>query len=55
MLARRGRGVGLLRLPPRLRVGDGLRRLDLDAEPGPGGGRGGGVGGWDGLWVRLRG
>lgn len=55
MLARRGRGVGLFSLPPCLRVGDGLRRLDLDAEPGPGGSRGGGVGGRDGLRVGLGG
>lgn len=55
VLARRRGGVGLLGLPARLRVGDGLRRLDLDAEPGPGGGGGSGVGGGDGLGVRLRG
>lgn len=55
VLARRGWGVRLLGLSPRLRVGDRLRRLDLDAEPGPGGSRGCGVGGWDGLRVGLRG
>lgn len=55
VLARRRRGVGLLGLPARLRVGDGLRRLHLDAEPGPSGGGGCGVGGGDGLGVGLRG
>lgn len=56
MLARRRRrGVGLLRLPSCLRVGDRLRSFDLDAEPGPGRSGGGGVGGRDRLRVRLRG
>lgn len=53
VLARRRGRVGLLSLPSRLGVGDGLRRLDLDAEPGPGGSGGCGVGGWDGLRVGL--
>lgn len=55
MLARGRRGVGLLGLPPRLGVGDGLRRFHLHAEPGPGGGGGGGVGGRNRLRVGLRG
>lgn len=55
MLARRGWGVCLLSLSPCLRVGDRLRCLDLDTEPGPSGSRGSGVGGWDGLRVGLRG
>lgn len=55
MLTGRGRGVGLFRLSPRLRVGNWLCCLDLDAEPGPGGGWGCGVGGWDWLRVGLRG
>lgn len=54
VLARRGRGVRLFCLSPGLRVGDGLCRLDLDAEPGPGGSRGRGVRGRDGLRVGLR-
>lgn len=54
MLARRRWRVGLFGLPPRLRVGDGLRRLDLDAESRPGWSRSGGVGGRDGLRVRFR-
>lgn len=53
VLARGGRRVGLLGLPPRLRVGDGLSRLHLDGEPGPGGRGGRGVGGRDGLRVGL--
>lgn len=55
MLAGRGWGIGLFSLSPRLRVGDRLCGLDLDAEPGPSGSRGCGVGGRDGLRVGLRG
>lgn len=55
MLSRRRRSVRLFGLSPRLRVGDRLRCLDLDAEAGTGGSRGCGVGGWDGLRVGLRG
>lgn len=55
VLARRRRGVGLLSLPPRLRVGNWLCCLDLYAKPGPGGSGGSGVGGWDRLGVRLGG
>ena len=54
MLARGGGGGCLLRRWHRLSVGYRLCRLDLDAEPGPGGSRRRGVRGRDGLRVGLR-
>lgn len=52
-LARRRRRVRLLRLSAGLRVRNGLRGFDLDAEARSGRSGCGGVGGRDRLWVRF--
>lgn len=53
MLARRGRGVGLLCLSPTLRISDRLSGFDLHGEAWPTQGGGSGVGGWHWLGVRF--